>query len=145
MLAKWLLVPPVIIGGLTILGLWHGRRHAQHLTAKRDGIAPAALIDWLIADGIAEPVAEFVWDAIGPYYGEGDVPPHPADDLTDDANIDPQDVEDMVADFFRRFALQEPTVLEPEIVPISMSIATFAHYLDGRLRSLRNQKSLSAS
>ena len=145
MLAKWWLVLPILIGGLTILGLWHARRHAQHLAAKRDGIAPAALIDLMIAAGIAEPVAEFVWDALGPYYGEGDTLPHLADDLTDDANIDPEDVEDMVADFFRRFALPEPTNQQPELVPASMTIASFAHYLDERLRSLRNQKPRSAS
>lgn len=93
----------------------------------------------MVANGITEPVAEFVWDALGPYYGEGDILPHPDDDLTDDANIDPEDVEDIVADFFRRFSLPEPTKQQPEVIPASMSLLNFAHYLDGRLRTFRNQ------
>ncbi|WP_143066725.1 hypothetical protein [Sphingobium sp. YR768] len=63
------------------------------------------MIDGLVASGIAEPVAEFLWDAISPYYGEGDILPHPDDDLATDAGIDSEDIEDMVADFFRLFAL----------------------------------------
>ncbi|WP_311268361.1 hypothetical protein [Sphingobium sp. WCS2017Hpa-17] len=118
---------------------WHGRRHARDLAAKRDGVPPATLIDLIIADGVAEPVAEFVWDALGPYYGEGDILPHPDDGLTEDANIDPEDVEDMVANFFRQFSLPEPTPQHPEFVPASMSISTLAHYLDERLRTFRNQ------
>lgn len=94
---------------------------------------PAMLIDQLIASGVDEAVAEFVWDRIGPYYGEGDIFPHRDDDLDHDAGIDPEDVEDIVADFFRRFALAEPSNQKPEMIPMPLSIDGFARYLHDRL------------
>lgn len=100
-------------------------------------MAPWAMIDEMVASGIAEPVAEFLWDAISPYYGEGDILPHPDDDLEKDAGIDPEDIESIVADFFEIFALPEPTARSPETIPSSLSIAGFARYLDERRIALQ--------
>jgi hypothetical protein len=125
------------MGGLVLCGHWHAKRQARRLAAKRDGMAPWAMIDGLVASGIAEPVAEFLWDAISPYYGEGDILPHPDDDLATEAGIDSEDVEDMVADFFRLFAMPEPTAQSPETIPSPLSIAGFARYLNERRIALQ--------
>ncbi|WP_420144006.1 hypothetical protein [Sphingobium sp.] len=90
-------------------------------------------------------MAEYVWDVLAPHYGDGDILPHPDDDLTRDAHIDPDEVEDMVADVFSRFALPQPTVRHPESVPEAMTIPAFARYLDGRRNALRNQIAPPAS
>lgn len=125
------------MGGLVLCGHWHAKRQARRLAAKRDGMAPWAMIDGLVASGIAESVAEFLWNAISPYYGEGDILPHPDDDLEKDASIDPEDIEDIVADFFEIFALPEPTANSPETIPLPLSIAGFACYLDERRIALQ--------
>ncbi|PSO11183.1 hypothetical protein FB595_10157 [Sphingobium sp. AEW010] len=87
------------------------------------------MIDWLINEGVGEPVAEFIWDALSPYYGDGDNLPHPNDDLIEDAGIDPEDLEDIVAKFFQEGGLSEPTASNPEHIPQDMSICDFGHYL----------------
>lgn len=134
MIAKLLLAIPLLLGGFAIFAYCQSTRHARQLAAKRAGITPSALIDGLVADGITEAVAEFVWDALGIYYAEGDLLPHPDDDLTDDAGIDPEDIEDIVALFFRQFSLREPTKQKPETIPAPLRIAGFARYLDRKLQ-----------
>jgi hypothetical protein len=135
-LAEWLLVPPAIIAGLAIWGTWQAKRHAAQLAAKRIGLHPSRLIDILIEQGVEEQIAEFVWEMVGPYYGDGDIAPHPDDDLTLDANIDPEDVEDMVAEFFRRYELPQPTAQNPETIPAPLTILGLAIYLSRRRTEL---------
>lgn len=131
-----LLAALFVAGCLIALTKWRSRLHAKQLAAKRSGMPPALLIDRLIAAGVSENVAEYAWDIIGPYYGEGDILPHPDDDLSDDAGIDPEDIEDMVAEFFRHFALPEPTRKQPEQIPLPLTILKFAQYLDRRRNEL---------
>lgn len=124
---------PVILGAIGIGAFIWEKRRTRCLTAKRQGMSPSALLDWLIAAGISEPVADFVWDALGRYYGEGDVPPHPDDDLSEDAGIDPEDIEDFVAAFFDDFSLPQPSKNDPEIIPKPLTLAGFAQYLQSKL------------
>lgn len=128
-----LLGVPAAVGTLAFLRQSQALRHAKRLATRRPGIAPATLIDHLIAAGVREPVMDFVWDRIAPYYADGAILPHPDDDLDKDARIDPDDVEDIVADFFQRFSLPEPTRQQSEMIPSPLSVHGLAAYLDRRL------------
>ena len=128
-MAKLALALIIIFGLLGVFGSVQSKRRFKRLAAQREGVHPSILIDRLIQAGVRESVAEFIWEALSSYYGDGDVLPHPDDDLIRDSGIDPDDIEHIVADFFSDNGLSEPTARNPENIPPDMSICAFGHYL----------------
>ncbi|MDT7535974.1 hypothetical protein OVY48_21485 [Sphingobium sp. SA2] len=128
-MAKLALALIIILGLLGVFGSVQARRRLRRLTTQRQGVHPSTLIDQLIQAGVRESVTEFIWDALSPYYGDGDILPHQDDDLIRDAGIDPEDIEDIVASFFHQNRLSEPTTDDPEHIPQNMSICALGHYL----------------
>ena len=114
------------------LSLWRRMRSAVQARAEwtADDFDAA-----LAMRGVSGEVAALVRELVAPLYGEG-VVPHPDDDFRRFLQIDPAEVEDMVAQAWPRLGLPDPTPAAPEQVPVLALVADLAEYLERRRAEL---------
>lgn len=110
--------------------LWRRLKAAQ---AQRIGWSDADFDAMLVAGGVSPTIPPVVRAVVASAYG-ADISPHSDDDFARFLAVDVEEVEDMVADAFRRLGLPMPTTADPERLPVMKDVRDLAEYLDSVVR-----------
>jgi hypothetical protein len=93
----------IVFGVLFVAGRRKWNRKARALAMRRPNPTRDEFVDLLRE--VAEPdAAEWLWNELLPYF-EPTMSPHPDDDLIKDLPIDPDEPEDWVRDYCKRYGL----------------------------------------
>jgi hypothetical protein len=99
------------------------------MAANRAALTKADFISNLVAAGVQEQTASFVWDAAIYYYSEP-LRPDPSDRWEGTMRIDPEDLEDVTANFWKQRGWVEPSPKNPVVLPDDPTLLEFAQWLD---------------
>jgi hypothetical protein len=104
------------------------------MAAHRVAFDEDAFVGALVAMGVDDDIAGFVWSEMAPYYSEP-LKPDPNDRWESTMRIDPGDLEDMTARFWKSQPWPKPTRKNPVMIPQDPSLSEYAQWLQGQ-RSL---------
>jgi hypothetical protein len=113
--------------------MWRGLKAAQ---ATRAAWTDADFCAMLVADGVAPAVAQAVRSVASRFYGEG-ISPHPDDDFARFLGVEPEEIEEMVAEVWPKLGLAEPTAADPQHIPQLRDLRELARYLDSIVTARR--------
>ena len=99
------------------------------MATKRPALTKAEFISKLVAAGVREETANFVWDEAVYHYTEP-LKPDPSDFWEGTMRIDPEDLEDITAKFWNEHGWVEPSPQNPVVLPANPSLLEFAKWLD---------------
>jgi hypothetical protein len=103
--------------------------------AKRGVLSESEFLSRMTAIGVRTDTAKFVWDEAVDYYFEP-LKPDPNDRWDSIMRIDPEDLEDTTAKFWKQQGWQEPTPDDPVVLPRDPTLLEYAVWLD-RQRQLQ--------
>ena len=111
------------------------RLRARHraLATTREAWTKGQFVEALGAHGVDRLVADFVWDALLPFY-HASLVPYPDDSIDDLLKIDPEDMEDIAAAFWAGAELPVPSATHPTTIPGRLTVTGFAQWLDAQAR-----------
>jgi hypothetical protein len=107
------------------------RRRHRRMAAERGVLTESDFISRLVASGIREDTAKFVWDEAAVYYFEP-LKPDPGDRWEGLMKIDPEDLEDVTAKFWKQQGWAEPSPKDPVILPSDPTLLEYAQWLDAQ-------------
>lgn len=99
------------------------------MAAERPNLSESKFVSEMVAEGVRADTAKFVWDEAARYYFEP-LKPDPSDRWKGTMRIDPEDLEDITAKFWKREDLVEPTRTDPIGVPSDPTLLDYALWLD---------------
>jgi hypothetical protein len=99
------------------------------MAAERGALSKPEFVSQMVAAGVRAGTATFVWDEAEYFYREP-LKPDPSDRWEGTMNVDPEDLEDIAAKFWKQQGWEEPTPEEPVILPSDPSLLEFAQWLD---------------
>ena len=104
------------------------------MAANRVALDEDAFAEALALSGVDDDIARFVWSESRPYYVDP-LRPEPADRWEATMRIDPEDLEDITAKFWKSQPWPEPTRKSPVMIPQDPSLSEYAQWLQSQ-RSL---------
>jgi hypothetical protein len=105
------------------------------MAAESSALSESEFISQMAAAGVRAETARFVWDEAVFYYYEP-LKPDPNDRWEGTMRIDPEDLEDVTARFWKQQGWAEPTRKDPVVLPGDPTLLEFASWLD-RQRQLQ--------
>ncbi|MEO6360893.1 MAG: hypothetical protein ABIO43_10015 [Sphingomicrobium sp.] len=119
--------------GVGFLGVWIGtildRRRFSRIAEGRPPTNWDQLVSDLIAAGASLDTATYLTEEIKPYYVRK-LTPYCDDRLFSTLQIDPEDIEDLVAEYWRLRGWLLPSATEPQLIPADPSLVEFALWLE---------------
>jgi hypothetical protein len=99
------------------------------MAAERGPLSEAEFISRMIAAGVREETAKFVLREASRYYFEP-LKPDPDDRWEGTMRIDPEDLEDVTAKYWREQGWAEPTRKDPVMIPSDPTLLEFGQWLE---------------
>jgi hypothetical protein len=118
----------VAVVGTFVFTALERRRHRK-MAVGREALTEDTFISQMAAAGVANKTAKFVWDEAIYFYFEP-LRPDPSDRWEQTMQIDPEDLEDTTALFWKQQGWKEPTPTDPVILPKDPSLLEYALWLD---------------
>ena len=101
------------------------------MAAERTPLSEAEFIARMVGAGVQAETAKFVRDEAANYYFEP-LTPDPNDRWEGTMRIDPDDLEDVTAKFWKQQGWMKPTPKNPVVLPGDSSLLEYALWLDGQ-------------
>jgi len=111
-----------------VLTAFERRRH-KRLAAERRALSQTEFIYQMSAEGVLAETAKFVWREVVSYYFEP-LKPDPGDHWETTMRIDPEDLEDITAKFWKQQGWIEPDRANPVVLPCDPTLLQYAMWLD---------------
>jgi hypothetical protein len=118
--------------GIFVITAFERRRH-RGLAAERASLSESEFTSELVAAGVAEETARFVWNESVRYYFEP-LKPDPNDYWESTMRIDPEDLDDITARFWKLQGWMEPSRKDPVMIPSDPTLLQYAQWLDRQRR-----------
>ena len=101
------------------------------MATDRDPLSEDEFISQMVAAGVRVETAKFVWHEVVLYYSKP-LQPDPADRWERTMRIDPEDLEDITARFWKQQGWAEPSPSDPVVLPPDPMLLEFALWLDSQ-------------
>jgi hypothetical protein len=119
-----------LLGGTLILVAFERQRH-KDLAKGRRALSKYEFISRMAASGVRNDTASFVWTEVTRYYFDP-LKPDPSDHWESTIHVDPGDLEEITAKFWKLHRWIEPPRDDPVILSNDPSLLEYGRWLDNQ-------------